>query len=211
MKILFITSTRVGDAILSTGLLSRLIADHPDARITIACGPAAAPLFEGVPNLERIIVLDKMVYSLHWVEMWAMTVGKFWDVLVDLRNTPMTYLLAASRRYRLTRSKDAGHRVKLLASVMGLSGEPPTPKIWLKQETRKAAEQLIPEGPKVLAIGPTANWAAKMWGAGAFVELINALGRFEREFLHERQTPLSDIIGSAAAGCFRSSRRCSSK
>ena len=45
MRILFITSTRVGDAIRSTGLLSKLIADNPEAKITIACGPASVPLF----------------------------------------------------------------------------------------------------------------------------------------------------------------------
>ena len=100
MKILFITSTRVGDAILSTGLLSKLIAGNPEAKITIACGPAAAPLFEAVPNLERIIVLDKMIFSLHWIAMWWAAVGKFWDVLVDLRNSPMSVPLAAAKRFR---------------------------------------------------------------------------------------------------------------
>ena len=42
MKILFITSNRVGDAVLSTGLLAWLIEHHPEAQFTIACGPAGA-------------------------------------------------------------------------------------------------------------------------------------------------------------------------
>ena len=41
MKLL-LTSTQAGDAILSTGLLNKLIQDNPEARVTIACGPAAA-------------------------------------------------------------------------------------------------------------------------------------------------------------------------
>ena len=49
MNILFISATRVGDAVLSMGLLDHLIRDHPDARVTVACGPAAAPLFDAVP------------------------------------------------------------------------------------------------------------------------------------------------------------------
>ena len=56
MKLLFVTSTRLGDAIISTGILNQLIEDNPNLRITIACGPAAAPIFEKVPNLERVIV-----------------------------------------------------------------------------------------------------------------------------------------------------------
>ncbi|HIM78446.1 MAG TPA: glycosyltransferase family 9 protein [Rhodospirillales bacterium] len=175
MKILFITSTRVGDAILSSGLLSKLIADHPKASITIACGPAAAPLFVAVPNLDRIIVLDKMMFSLHWVTMWTGVVGSFWDIVVDLRNTPMSYSLAAAKRFRFGRTKAPGHRVVQLAAVMGLSETPPTPKIWLSDRVRDHAKSLIPDGSPVLAIGPTANWLAKTWRAESFVELIERL------------------------------------
>jgi ADP-heptose:LPS heptosyltransferase len=53
MKILFVTSTRVGDAVLSTGLLSHLIEQDPEARITVACGPEAAALFAATPRVER--------------------------------------------------------------------------------------------------------------------------------------------------------------
>src|SRR2546429_164250 len=52
MHILFVTATRIGDAVLSTGLLSHLVARYPDARLTIAAGPLAAPLFEAVPGPE---------------------------------------------------------------------------------------------------------------------------------------------------------------
>ncbi len=65
MRILFITATRIGDAVLSTGLLDHLIGENPEARVTVACGPMAAPLFEAVPNLERILVLEKQAFSLH--------------------------------------------------------------------------------------------------------------------------------------------------
>jgi heptosyltransferase III len=175
MRILFITSTRVGDAILSTGLLNKLISDNPDARVTVACGPAAAPLFEAVPNLERIIVLDKMLLSLHWLGMWQQTVGRWWDVVVDLRNTPMSAVLAASKRFRLRRTRKPGHRIEQLADVLGILGEPPAPHVWISEAARAEAGELIPDGPPVLAIGPTANWAAKMWRPECFVELIRRL------------------------------------
>ena len=42
MRILFVTANRVGDAVLSTGLMAHLAAQHPNAQITIAAGPAAA-------------------------------------------------------------------------------------------------------------------------------------------------------------------------
>src|SRR5216684_1156205 len=44
MRILFVTATRIGDAVLSTGLLSHVVNRFPEARLTIAAGPVAAPL-----------------------------------------------------------------------------------------------------------------------------------------------------------------------
>ncbi|MEQ8318795.1 MAG: glycosyltransferase family 9 protein [Rhodospirillales bacterium] len=175
MHALFVTSTRVGDAILSTGILSRLLDENPGVRVTVACGPAAASLFEAVPGLERIIVLDKMLGSLHWAYLWAMTFRRRWDILVDLRNAPVTYLINGKKRYRLTRSRDGGHRVRTLARVIGAEDNLPAPRIWLDEARRTKAWRLIPDGPPVLAIGPTANWRGKQWRGQLFAELITRL------------------------------------
>ncbi|MFQ5467796.1 MAG: glycosyltransferase family 9 protein, partial [Kiloniellaceae bacterium] len=170
-----LTATRVGDAVLSTGLLDHLIRENPDARVTVACGPMAAPLFEAVPNLERIIVLEKKAFSLHWVRLWAACVGRYWDVLVDLRNSPMPYLLAARARRRRGGGREPVHRVRQLAQVAGLEAEPPAPRLWVAEKHQAKARALVPDGPPVLAVGPTANWEAKMWGAGNFTQLVGRL------------------------------------
>lgn len=175
MRALFVTSTRVGDAILSTGVLSRILEENPGIRLTVACGPAAASLFAAVPGLERIIVLDKMLGSLHWAYLWAQTVGTRWDILVDLRNAPVTYLLGAKKRYRLMRSRDGGHRIRTLSRVIGVQEDPPAPRLWVDEGRRALAKRLIPDGGPVLAIGPTANWRGKQWRAHSFAELIQRL------------------------------------
>ncbi len=175
MRILFVTATRVGDAILSTGLLDHLTRAHPGARLTIACGPAAASLFPAVPGLEKLIVLDKMVLSLHWLGLWTACVGCCWDIVVDLRNAPITYLLWAKRRFGMGRSRPDEHRLVQLARVLGLESAPPSPRVWTSAEARERAARLVPDGPPVLAIGPTANWIGKTWRAERFVELIERL------------------------------------
>ena len=55
-RILFVTSNRLGDAVLSTGLLDHLLRTRPEARFTIVCGTVAAPLFAHMPRRERTIV-----------------------------------------------------------------------------------------------------------------------------------------------------------
>ena len=46
MRLLFITATRIGDAVLSTGLLGHLLERHPGVHVTIAAGRAAAKHLE---------------------------------------------------------------------------------------------------------------------------------------------------------------------
>jgi ADP-heptose:LPS heptosyltransferase len=173
-SILFVTATRIGDAVLSMGILGRLVAENPGACVTVACGRVAAPLFEAVPGLERVIVLDKKRFSLHWLGLWAECAGRFWSVLVDLRNTPMTYLIPTRKSYRMGR-KGSGHRLERYAQVMGISDGVPAPKIWITDAHRAAADRIMPSDRPVLAVGPTANWRGKTWPEERFSELVARL------------------------------------
>lgn len=174
MRILFITSTRVGDAVLSTGLLDHLLGRYPGAHVTIACGPAAESLFDAVPRVDRVIVIHKMALSLHWLKLWADCVGHVWDMIVDLRRSPLPYLLVAKQRRGVRPGEKSLHRVRELATALDV-GEPPAPKLWIGEAHRARAAALIPAGSPVLAVGPTANWRAKTWRAERFAELIARL------------------------------------
>src|SRR5436305_10544597 len=98
MHILFVTATRIGDAVLSTGLLSHLIERYPQARLTVAAGPVAAPLFEAVPRLERLIVIRKERLRLHWLRLYAAVAARRWDLVLDLRGSALAWLLRAGER-----------------------------------------------------------------------------------------------------------------
>jgi len=172
-RILFITSNRLGDAVLSTGILARLLDDYPGAKVTVVCGPVPAGLFAAVPGLERVIELPKRKYSLHWWEMWRRCVLTLWDVVVDLRNAPLTYLLPAKRQIHLGRvGKLEMHRVPAMGTLLGLQDNPPAPTLWTTPEHDAQAAKLIPDGGPVLAVGPTANWHGKTWPADRYAELL---------------------------------------
>ncbi len=188
MRILFVTATRIGDAILSTGVLDWLAKQHPHARFTIACGALAAPLFESFPPLERLIVLHKRRYSGHWLALWAACAATSWDMVVDLRGSALAYLLLARRRI-VWRGQEHGHRVENFAALFGLR-PPPSPVVWTSPRHEAAAAALIPAGGAVLAIGPTANWRGKEWPAEKFVALV------------ERLTSPSGILPAARVALF---------
>jgi heptosyltransferase III len=172
MHILFITSNRLGDAVLSTGLLDHLIRTHPDARFTVACGPVAEGVFARMPNRERTIVLDKQPYRLHWLPLWAGAVTTLWDLVVDIRGSTIAWMVPTRRRAVMRRRP--GHKIAQLAAVLGLD-PPPLPVVWTAPADRARAASLLPAGRPVIALAPTANWPPKVWPAERFAALFHAL------------------------------------
>lgn len=184
MRILFVTATRIGDAVLSTGLLDHLLRQYPAARITIACGPAAEGIFARMPNREATIVLTKQSFSRHWLSLWRQVIGQSWDLVVDLRGSALSWMVRARRRAVMRGGRRAGHRLGHLAAVLDLD-PPPPPVAWFDaaDEARAAALLSSPGGAAgggagaapLLALGPSANWAGKVWPAERFVQLFQAL------------------------------------
>jgi ADP-heptose:LPS heptosyltransferase len=173
MQILFVTSTRIGDAVLSTGLLRHLLAAHPGARITVACGPVAAGVFQRMPGLERLIVVAKRRFSLHWLDLWRQVAFTRWDLVVDLRASALAWMVPAARRAVGKGGRRPGHKLVHNAEVLGLS-PPPLPIAWTAPLDEAKAAALLPGGPW-LVLGPTANWSGKVWPAANFVALAQAL------------------------------------
>lgn len=174
MRILFVTATRIGDAVLSTGLLDHLIRAHPGARITVACGPAAAGLFAHVPGLDRVIPMEKREFRGHWWSLWAASVRTRWDLVVDLRGSALSWLLRARRRAVMGGGRRPGHRLVQLGAVLGLD-PPPLPVVWTAAADHARAAMLLPPGPPVIGLGPTANWPGKVWAPERFVALFDRL------------------------------------
>ncbi len=169
--ILFITSSRIGDAVLTSGLIHRLAEEAPDPRFTIVAGPIAAPLFRDTPGLQRLIALEKQRRGLHWLWLWNQVRSKRWELVVDMRGSPLAGLLRAKRR-GIRRSTLPGqspvHKVIEAARILRLEDEPPAPFLFTSPETEAAAEALCPPGAPILAIAPAANWVGKAWPAERF-------------------------------------------
>jgi len=172
MRILFVTSNRVGDAVLSTGLLDHLIHRHPNARITVVCGRVAEQLFLRMPNRAATIVLDKRPYGLHWPPLWASVATTLWDLVVDIRGSALSWMVPTRRRAVWRRRP--GPKIAELAAVLGLS-PPPLPVVWTAAADEARAQALLPASAPVIALGPTANWAPKTWPADRFAALFQAL------------------------------------
>jgi ADP-heptose:LPS heptosyltransferase len=176
--ILFITATNIGDAVLSSGLVKRLADEIPNARFTVVAGPAAAPLFACVPNLDEVIVFTKTKGGGHWIDLWRKVRRRRWGLVVDMRGSLISQLVATRRR--AVHRKTAGepiHKVMEAARILKIEDEPAAPHIFLSSEVEAyAAELTAGEGP-ILAMAPAANWVGKTWPLERFSQVaIRLLG-----------------------------------
>lgn len=173
-NILFITATRLGDAVLSTGVLAALLEKHPNASVTVVCGTVPAPLFRAVPRLRQCIALRKKPYAMHWVDMWRQVAGTWWDLVVDLRRSAASCLLMTPRHRSIPADRAGEHKLEQYARTLNLS-PPPAPRIWLDDAARASAAAYLPPGRRYIGIGPTANWAGKIWPADRFLQVMQTL------------------------------------
>ena len=161
MRILFVTATRIGDAVLSTGLLDHLLRTYPGAEVTVACGPAAEGIFARMPRRAATIVVAKRRFSRHWLSLWRQVVGRQWDLVVDLRGSALSWLVPARRRAVMHGGRRPGHRLLHLAEVLGISPAP-RPVAWFDAADAARAAALLPGGGPFIALGPSANWSGKV-------------------------------------------------
>lgn len=176
MRILFVTSNRIGDAILYSGVLAALLEKYPNARFTIAAGAVSAPIFAGFPNLERLIVFrKKRSRGLHWFHLWRQTVTHFWDIVVDMRRSAIGWIVPRYRLYSVPLPEGPLHRVALAGATIGRALDPPSPTMWTTRQDEEAAAALMRADRPVIIVGPTANWQGKIWPAERYSELIRRI------------------------------------
>ena len=173
--ILFITATRIGDAVLSSGLIRRLADEIPGARFTIVAGPAAAPLFAHVPGLDRIITLEKSKSGSHWFRLWREVRNTRWGLVVDLRGSRIASLLGPRRRAVHHKTGQPLHKVLEAARTLKIEDDPAAPHIYTSADVEAYADELTKGSGPILAMAPAANWIGKTWPVERFSQVAMTL------------------------------------
>ncbi len=188
-RVLFVSSNRIGDCVISSGVIREIGRQLPGARITVAAGRPPAPLFRSAPGVERVIILDKKPMSGHWLDLWQQVRGTRWDLVVDIRGSALAWTVPARRRVVYTRKWETGLRkVEMVSRLMGAE-TPLDPEIFLDDQARAEAAAIIDpqlqagSGPgPILALAPIAHQPGKSWPAdrwGQLVEKLSADARFD--------------------------------
>ena len=175
--ILFITASRIGDAVLSSGLIKRLVDEVPNARFTIVAGPDSAPLFAEVPGLERIIVMEKSSRGGHWLRLSRQVRSTRWGLIVDLRGSGLSRFLSTRRRAIHHKSATPVHKVIEAARLLKIEDDPAAPHIFTSPAIEAYAAELTAGTGPILAVAPAANWVGKTWPVERFSQVAMRLLR----------------------------------
>ena len=180
-RILFVSLSNIGDAIMTTPVLQALHATYPDASIDIVADRRSSDVFFHCPYRGKIFHKDKhsilrglpaLVYELR---------SDRYDLVVDLRTDFAAYLLHAEKRLCRRHRKPYGpHSVEQHMGVIHeLHGTNPIPScvVWTGNSDKDFASQALQGyvGKKLLGMGPGANWPGKIWPQENFLGVIECL------------------------------------
>lgn len=179
-KVLFVTSNRIGDCVISSGVIREISRQVPGAGITVACGRPPAPFFRSAPGVERVIILDKKKAAGHWIDLWRQVVGTHWALVIDIRGSALSYLLQADRRVVYNRTHETGlPKVEMVSRLMGAPAFL-EPELFIDDQARAEAAAVIDPalsaapGP-IIALAPIAHQPGKSWPADRWGELVEKL------------------------------------
>ena len=170
MKILIIGYNRIGDTILSTGLINFLLNKYKNASFTIVTSSISASIFENMPQLEELIISNKEKYSLHWLKIWLRTKTIKWDLILDLRSSYLAYFLSYKQKM-IFKGNNFEHKLKQLKKFIK-SPEEIKPHIWAEKEKYQDINQKKNLSSKYICIAPISNSVVKDWSINNYLTLF---------------------------------------
>ena len=156
MKVLFITSTRIGDAVLSTSVLNYIKQKFPHSSLYIATGKNASLLFKNFNNVKKIFILKKNFFKTHWLKLWLQTFFNKWDIVIDLRGSVISYLIFNNQKYIYKKLNENIHRLDELALLMK-TNYLPSPSIPVFNNDNENISKNFLKIKNSIAIGASAN------------------------------------------------------
>ena len=180
-RILFMSLSNIGDAIMTTPVLQALHAMYPDASIDIVADKRSSEVFFHCPYRGRLLHKDKHGFLRGLPALIIKLRSENYDLVVDPRTDFTAYLLRAEKRLTRRHRKPYGaHSVErhmgVIRSLHSINPIPPC-VVWTGESDRDFANQVLKEyqGNKLLGIGPGANSLPKIWPHNNYLGLIASL------------------------------------
>lgn len=202
-KILFITLSCLGDAVLTTPALEALHDAYPKASFDIVAHPRCIQIFQQFPYVNELHHKGAECSLRDYIQLLLKLRKTYYDLIVDLRTDGYSLLLRGNKRIfkpsnQRTRAIHAAQKHFSAIRTLVTSPAPPSAKIYLDAALRDYAHETLclPSHKKILAIGCGGS-IKNQWPTDNYVNLVKLLSpEFDQIILlgNEEQTKLSYSI-----------------
>jgi ADP-heptose:LPS heptosyltransferase len=200
-RVLFLRHDRIGDMILSTGLLRVIATSHPTIRLDVLASPSNAPVLREDPHVNSVVVFDRTRPWRHLSAFRRLRQSRY-DAVIDCMPTApslttLLLILLSGARHRIgvagrgndaaftllvRPSSDAVHIVDHLAALAGAFGVDPRaadfrPRVYLDAAERTRAVAVwdahapTPGGRRLL-VNVSVGRAFRRWPDDRYVAAI---------------------------------------
>ena len=176
-RILLISLSNIGDAVMTTPVLQALHAIYPDTKIDIVADRRSSDIFLHCPYRGEIYHKEKQRLLRGSLFLLKRLITRKYGLIVDLRTDGLAYLLRADTRLTKWQSNAYGpHAVErhfgVISSLHG-NNKIPACHIWVNEDDKLFAREILGgyANKRLLGLGPGANWHGKIWPKEKFLAL----------------------------------------
>ena len=192
VRVLYLRYDRIGDMILSTGLLRALARSHPNVVVDVLASPENAPVLLGNPHVRSVIIADSA-----YLGAFRRVRRERYDAILDCQvfspsTTTLVMMVMSRARHRIglagrgidaaftlpvARPASARHYVEHLGALalpFGVSDSNWRPEIFLTAAERELGESRWQSGRRLL-VNISAGKATCRWPMDRFAEVLRSL------------------------------------
>jgi heptosyltransferase-3 len=179
-RILVVSLSNIGDVVLTLPVVDILRAAYPSVELQLVVGPKAKSLFDENPAISRLVVYNK---KMSWREklLWVSDLRRQrFDLIVDLRNSMLPFLLNAKTVTPPAFSSSKVHmktkhlaRLALVLNAADLHAE--RSAVCLSARQSASVERLVHGWKDYVIVAPGAADTRKRWDEEGFLQVIRRL------------------------------------
>ena len=175
-KILFVSLSNIGDAVMTLPTLIYLKKIYPSAKFDLICDMRSVEIFQSFPSINKIYIRDKkggIYYQFRFIRKIRQT---NYDLAVDLKTDFLLWFLRAKRKIRKVNNKSLHSVEKHFISICSNLKKIPDPKIYIPNKLQNNIKKVFPSNKgKTIALALGANSNHKVWPTKNYVRLLKLL------------------------------------
>ncbi len=168
MNLLFISSNRLGDAIINIQVLNKFIRENSDIKVTIVSGTLPMPLYQDYLNISSRISLIKDNFNIHWIKLYFNLKNEKFDYIIDFRSSLISFFLNTKSRkiFKMNKNQNIYEQIhKMFKTDIDRDFFIPVSDQRSKNSDHK----------NYACIAPFTNWMPKEWPINNYIKCCRVL------------------------------------